>query len=441
MDLARKNPKLRNRLLSATRPIWNPLRIIVKSLFRPGANKPDVSPRDSGKKRILVLSAIQDGGLAKISKDIFSGLSEQFDVFYSRINNFEISTEYRGQKIFSARGNFLLDDFQNSSSFDQEFLNLINVVKPDIIHLEHLNKISHSAIKKTKTEGIFISHTIHDYFDLCPSHNLLDEKLVFCGGVCTKGEGWCDISLIAPGDIKKIKNDFVHEWRELNNSLLQHVDVIFSPSSHSAELFLETYPTLRNRVRVVPHGVSLEAKPNKDISNKKLEKILFLGNYLPAKGSKKLKALAIAGAKKNISFYHLGRAPLHFKKWAKLLGPYQESDLPGILSEVNPDCVVVASIWPETFGLVVDEAAAMGLPIISLAPGEISVRVSQEGLGLVLDPNATPDTVLLEIQKFLHDKNAVNQVAQGLDAFRAGLGSRHSRMINSYKVVFENASI
>jgi glycosyltransferase involved in cell wall biosynthesis len=439
MDLARKNPSLRNGLLLATRPIWNPSRMIVNSLFRQGANKPATSPLDSEKKRILVVSAIQDGGLAKISKEIFTGLGQQFDVFFTKLNNFEISAEHESQKIFLARGNFLLDNFQNNPRFDKEFLNLIRLVKPDIIHLEHLNKISHSVISQLKTQNIFISHTIHDYFDLCPSHNLLDEKLVFCGGVCTKGEGWCDISLIAPGDIKKIKNDFVHQWRELNNSLLQQMNVIFSPSSHSAELFLETYPTLRNILQVVPHGVSQDPKFLKKIRNKNLEKVLFLGNYLPAKGSKKLRALAIAGAKKNITFYHLGRAPLQFRKWAKLLGPYVENDLPRILSEVNPDCVVVASIWPETFGLVVDEAAAMGLPIISLALGEISERVLQEGIGLVLDPDATPDTVLLDIQKFLHDTNAVNQASQGLERFSAGLGGRHSRMINSYKVVFENA--
>jgi glycosyltransferase involved in cell wall biosynthesis len=269
----------------------------------------------------------------------------------------------------------------------------------------------------------------------------LDEKFNFCGGVCTKGRGWCDISLIAPGDIRVIKNDFVHDWRNLNGALLEIVNVIFSPSEYSAELFLKTYPNLTDKVRIIPHGVRQGLQPQKVSRTPKFESILFLGNYLPAKGSNKLRALARAGAKKNVAFYHLGRAPLQFGKWAKLLGPYDEVDFPKILSDLNPDCVVVASIWAETFGLVVDEAAAMGVPIISWAFGDISERVAKERIGLVLDPTATPDVVLFEIEKFLLDNTAVSEVSKDLRLFQEGLETRHATMINSYKVVFENAAI
>jgi glycosyltransferase involved in cell wall biosynthesis len=417
------------------------LRIIGGTLFRSPTHTDEIPLRDSGKKRILVVNAIQDGGLAKISKEIFFGLSQQFDVFYAELGDFEIRTKFQGQIVFSAKGNFLLDGSQRNINFDKEFLNLINTVDPDIIHLEHLNKISHSSIQQLETSGIFISHTLHDYFDLCPSHNLLDENLSFCGGICTKGRGWCDMSLITPGDIKMIKNDFVHEWRKLNSSLLENVNVIFSPSKYSAELFLKTYPNLRGRVKIIPHSVRQSLQPQKVSRTPKFENILFLGNYLPAKGSNKLRALARAGAKRNLTFYHLGMAPWQLRKWAKLLGPYEGADLPKILSELNPDCVVVASIWAETFGLVVDEAAAMGVPIISWALGDISERVAKERIGLVLDPNATPDAVLFEIEKFLLDTTAVSEVSTGLRVFQEGLETRHTTMINSYKVVFENASI
>lgn len=441
MDFARNHPKLRGRLMLASRPIWNPLRRMTSTFLRAGTYSSEIPLQESGKKKILVVSAIQEGGLARISKEIFSGLSGQFDVYFVRLTDFEIETRFQGSKIFSATGNFLLDDSQRNDNFDQAFLNLVDLVNPDIIHLEHLNKISHPAIQQLEASRIFISHTIHDYFDLCPSHNLLDEKLVFCGGICTKGSGWCDMSLIAPGDIKMIKNDFVHEWRKLNISLLKNVNVIFSPSKYSAELFLETYPTLRDRVLVIPHGVYQEPQSQKIAIRRTLENILYLGNYLPAKGSNKLKALAIAGAKKKITFHHLGRAPLQFRKWAKLLGPYDERDFAKILSEVNPDCVIVASIWPETFGLVVDEAASMGVPIISLALGDISERVLQEKIGLVLDPSSSPDAILADIEKFLLDTTSVREVTKGLGLFRDGLGGRHSAMMNSYRVVFENASI
>ena len=415
------------------------MRTIWGTLFRAPTHASEIPFFDSGKKRILVVSAILDGGLNKISKDIFLGLSKEFDVFYAHLGDFEIRTEFHGQVVFSAKGNFLLDGLQHNTNFDKEFLNLVNTVDPDIIHLEHLNKISHSAIQQLETSRIFVSHTLHDYFDICPSHNLLDEKLNFCGGTCTKGSGWCDMSLIAPGDVKAIKNDFVHEWRKHNSSLLKNVNVIFSPSKYSAELFLSTYPNLRDRVKIIPHSVRQGPQPQKVASSLKLEKVLFLGNYLPAKGSNKLRALARAGAKRGITFFHLGRAPWQLSKWAKLLGPYDEADFSKIFSELNPDCVVVASIWAETFGLVVDEAAAMGVPIISLALGDISERVAQERIGLVLDPNTPPDGTLFEIEKFLLDQTALSEVSAGLRLFQDGLGKRHATMINSYKVVFENA--
>lgn len=439
MDFVRNNPKLRGKLLWSTRSIWQPLRKLRGTLSRLRTYSSKIPLFDPGKKRILVLSAVQDGGLAKISKDIFFGLSDEFDVFFARLDDFEIETKFEGQVVFSARGDFLLDALQNNPKFDKEFLNLIKAVDPDIIHLEHLNKISRSAFQQLETSRIFVSHTLHDYFDICPSHNLLDEKMNFCGGVCTKGSGWCDLSLITPGDIQAIKNDFVHDWRKLNGALLDKVNVIFSPSTYSAELFLKTYPNLRGKVKVIPHGVRQGPRPQKVLSGAKLEKILFLGNYLPAKGSKKLRALARAGAKNGVSFYHLGRAPLQLSKWAELLGPYGEGDFSEIVSELNPDCVVVASIWAETFGLVVDEAAAMGVPIISLALGDISERVAQNRIGLVLDPNTPPDATLIEIEKFLLDITAASEVSSGIASFQEGLGRRYTTMINSYKDVFENA--
>jgi len=441
MDFARSNPKLRSKLLWSTRPIWKPLRTLRGTLFRGPTYTSKIPFLDSGKRRILVVSAVQDGGLAKISKEIFLGLSEDFDVFYAQLGDFEIRTKFQGEVVFKAKGNFLLNGLQNNLNFDREFSNLINIVDPDIIHMEHLSKISHSAIHQLKTSSIFVSHTLHDYFDVCPSHNLLDEKFNFCGGVCTKGRGWCDMSLIAPGDIKVIKNDFVHDWRKLTGALLENVNVIFSPSEYSAELFLKSYPNLRGKVKIIPHGVRQELQPPKAMSSQKLEKILFVGNYLPVKGSHKLRALAKEGAKRNATFFHLGRAPLQFSKWAQLLGPYDEGDFPKILSELNPDCVVVASIGAETFGLVVDEAAAMGVPIISWSLGDISERVAKERIGLVLDPTATPDAVLFEIEKFLLDTTGVSEVSTGLRLFQEGLETRHSTMINSYKVVFDNAAI
>lgn len=439
MDFARNNPKLRGKLLWSTRPIWKPLRTLWGTSFRLPTPTSEIPHLDSGKKRILVLSAVQDGGLAKISKEIFFGLGEAFDVFYAHLGDFEIGVRFRGQVVFSTKGNFLLDAFQTNPNFDKEFLKLVKTVNPDIIHLEHLHKVSRSAIQQLELSRIFVSHTLHDYFDICPSHNLLDEKMNFCGGVCTKGSGWCDLSLITPGDIPAIKNHFVHDWRKLNGALLDKVSVIFSPSKYSAELFLKTYPNLRGKVKVIPHGVRQSPRPQKVPRGPKLETVLFLGNYLPAKGSKKLRALARAGAKNGVSFYHLGRAPLQLSKWAQLLGPYGEGDFPEIVSELNPDCVVVASIWAETFGLVVDEAAAMGVPIISLALGDISERVAQNRIGLVLDPNTPPDATLLEIEKFLLDITAVSEVSSGIAIFQEGLGSRYTTMINSYKDVFENA--
>ena len=441
LDIARSEPRLRTNVLWATKWFWLPLRALITAASQmiPDFSAADISA--TGNKKILVVSAIKDGGLAKISTDIFSGLTKDLDIYFASISSSKIIVKKDANIIYSARGNFKLNKSQNSELFDRKMESILGLINPEIVHLEHLSKVSHNSVQVIKKRGIFISHSIHDYFDICPSHNLLDDRGSFCGGTCTQGKGWCDISLINPGEIAKIKNEYVFDWRALNTSVLENVDLFFCPSLYTANLFTRFYPSTLDRTKVIPHAIAPDLKLASTKQPQGAGKVLFLGNYLPAKGSRKLRQIAKLGAQRNIVFYHAGKAPIGLAKWVNLLGPYKRQELASIISEVKPDCVIFASIWAETYALVVDEAAACGVPVISLVPGEVSERVIREALGLVLDPHTSPEKVLNEIDMYLRDQDAQAQVALKLEAFRSKISSRHSKMINEYKVVFENATI
>jgi glycosyltransferase involved in cell wall biosynthesis len=86
---------------------------------------------------------------------------------------------------------------------------------------------------------------------------------------------------------------------------------------------------------------------------------------------------------------------MHFTGWR-----YQQAEMPAVYRSV--DAVVLASSWPEPFGLVVLEAMAMGKPVIATnhgGPAEICVN----GETAILVPPRDPDALAAAMIDLLRD--------------------------------------
>jgi glycosyltransferase involved in cell wall biosynthesis len=89
-----------------------------------------------------------------------------------------------GIKVFLINNTFRYCDsfemYYQNESIDARFEALLDRVKPNVIHVQHLIFLSTGIIKKIKQRGIPIVFTVHDYWLMCPRWHLLKKNLMPC---------------------------------------------------------------------------------------------------------------------------------------------------------------------------------------------------------------------------------------------------------------------
>lgn len=194
--------------------------------------------------------------------------------------------------------------------------------------------------------------------------------------------------------------------KALKHFAISHLDHILAISHKSKQMLIkEGYP--EKKIIVVPHGIDLQqfriknstpaggqAELRMRIKNSEL-KILFVGRLVKEKGIWELlnavKELSITYP--NIKLIMVGRGPeeREIRRWIKENGLDQAIELKGIISYgempsvyQQADIFVLPSKqtknWQEQFGMVLLEAMACGLAIVTTKSGAIEETVGQSAL-------------------------------------------------------------
>ena len=60
-------------------------------------------------------------------------------------------------------------------------------------------------------------------------------------------------------------------------------------------------------------------------------------------------------------------------------GYYRAGSLPGLLRRESVDLALLLSIWPESYGITLDECRAAGVPVVAFDHGAMGERLRWEG--------------------------------------------------------------
>jgi glycosyltransferase involved in cell wall biosynthesis len=229
-----------------------------------------------------------------------------------------------------------------------------------IIHVHGYSKaLTASFLRPIFLKKFHLIHTLHDYFDACPNGGFFNYKLLTP----------CEIQSLSIGCIlsncdkrsyvqklyrvlKSITQKHIARWPVavdnfiyLSATSLKYLSPYLPPSANYNFL-----PNMNNTVRRSPVNVSLN------------KFIIFVGQLDPHKG---IARLLDAAKEAKVYIRFVGDGPLrhdierdgHFVTgW---LAKEQVHD-----EIINARVLVFPSLWYETYGLVVDEAAAIGVPSI-----------------------------------------------------------------------------
>ncbi len=273
--------------------------------------------------------------------------------------------------------------------------------RPDIIHIHHSLWIGLEFIdlcKKILPDARII-YTLHEYLAMCYSQGQLfrSHERAICH---QEAPDQC---------VKCFPDRSVEEFILRKRSFLRafdQVDHFISPSQYLQERFI-AWGIPREKITVIPNGHQTNRPAGwKAAHSDELNIFGYFGQFVDAKGidvllqaartvaetsDKPIEIKIFGGNKTHASPQYIARIEAALKDGPGNLlvtemGAYSRENVFDLMNSV--DWVVVPSVWPETFGLVVSEAWEARRPILASRAGGLIERIVDRENGLHFPPGS-----------------------------------------------------
>ncbi len=310
----------------------------------------------------------------------------------------------------------------------------------DVAHVHHWATLSSDLVRALSVR-MPTAVTLHDHLASCPRFFRAPPRPSI---VCPPpGERAPCVACLRPdappgtdleAELDARAEDFAGE--------LAAAALLVAPSRHHAARCAATLGLEPGALRVVPHGLCRPAPPRADAEPWRGERplrVLHLGNLGDAKGTGDLVA-ALAGLPAGrVELLLAGRVldPADEARWRaaagdlplQLLGPY--ADLAGLVGRA--DLVALPSRLEESYGLVVDEARALGLPAWVSDRGALPERVGEAGRVLPAEDPAAWRAALAEVLadpgRLAPERRAAREAPRTAAEAAAELESSYERLL------------
>lgn len=292
--------------------------------------------------------------------------------------------------------------------FAEEIAELLIALKIDLIHIHHLMDMYLDIFTVAEKRNIPVIYSIHDYYCVCPSYKLYDEKQFICS--------YLDLAHCAQCIQKRMKQNinFMPLWRKIYAENLHKACQIIAPSHSAKEIIEKAYPNLN--IKVIEHGYELPiAQKYKNTSeiqthaNSKQFHIAFIGGISKEKGFDFLLQLIQEAKGSNVVIHLFGYTSSRGHKFHSNYidhGPYLRDELPSLLQKNNIRLICLFSVWAETFSYTLSESMANGIPVIAFDLGSIGERIKKADTGWLFPPSTSAHEIFKHISRLQTDLSA-----------------------------------
>jgi glycosyltransferase involved in cell wall biosynthesis len=400
---------------------------------------------------VLYVISTTTGGTPQTNEDLMRALEDRITPFVLRCDakTIELSVYSDGEyqpleQVSLADG---IEPLQHrSAEYDTTVSNWLAYYAIDLVHVRHIAWHSLSLTQICKELDIRVVFSFHDFYTVCPTVKLLDERLVHCGGKCTPTEGQC-VHELWPQSLPPLKRDWIHTWRSMMKQMLAHCDAFVTTSQSSLNLHLSTFPWLASKTfLMIPHGRQFAefARVGHVPSGTERIRLLVPGNISDAKGADVIRRIAELDAPRRFQFHILGNYKRTLEGHPNIVahGPYERDGFLDRVRGIDPHFGAIFSVWPETYCHTLTEMWACGLPVIALEFGAVAERIRATGGGWLVqttDPEAIYKR-LLEITADGADTEArISAVGRIQEEMRTGGGL--AEMADSYYALYKRLGL
>jgi GT2 family glycosyltransferase len=257
------------------------------------------------------------------------------------------------------------------------------------VRLHHLADFGRDATRRftwlLDALGLPFEFSVHDYLAVCPRINLADRSGMYCGEPDSAGCQRC---------LMRRRSGFgapdIRRWRRDYGALLAMARVVRVPDRDVAARLRRYFPRLGNIV-IRPHERARLATGACGSAGRRPGplRIATIGAIGPIKGFDVLLDLAAeiragrtpggAAAELTVIGYTRNDAAAR-AAGIRVTGPYGNEAVGAEIELADPDVILIASIWPETYCYTLSHALASGRPVAGFDIGAVGTRLRDAGL-------------------------------------------------------------
>lgn len=217
------------------------------------------------------------GGTQLHVHDLTMELKEKYNVFVVARDGEELAvTVYDGDQETCFRYRIADDGYywrKNNGELRSFWGNVLNAFQIDIIHVHHFIGTSYDVMDVANALNIPVVVTLHDYYMLCPSVKMLDDKDSVCIGKDTQEK--CRVCLHEQMNYA-MTVDYIQAWRDTSEKYLRLAKQIIVPSESAKQIVCRYFPAIADKIDVIEHGYKQDASlPGKVVEKEKDVKLFY----------------------------------------------------------------------------------------------------------------------------------------------------------------------
>ena len=320
---------------------------------------------------------------------------------------------------------------------DGVFADLLDRLRPQVVHVGHLNHLSTSLIFAAKERRIPVALTLHDYWLMCPRGQFIQmsspnsaESWPLCDGQDDRRCAVHCYSRYFGGGRGEYEGDAEY-WTGWVGRRMSHirevcaaVDLFIAPARYLLRRFRDDFGLPEEKLTYLDYGFHLNRLEGRRRVPGEPFTFGYIGTHIPAKGVDYLirafgqlrgrAALRIWGRDRGVETAGLkalaAGLPDGAGKRVEWPGEYRNQD---IVTEVfnRCDAIVVPSIWAENSPLVIHEALQARAPVITADYGGMAEYVHHEENGLLFN-HRDADSLARQMQRLADDPALARRLGQ-----------------------------
>lgn len=319
---------------------------------------------------------------------------------------------------------------------DLRFAELLDELKPDIVHIGHLNHLSTSLVFEAKKRQIPIVYTLHDYWLMCPRGQFMqmhsdDSNLwAACDGQENKKCATQCYARYFSGDEDEKAQDIAYweNWvdRRMTHirEIVKQVDLFISPARYLKERYEKDFDLPQEKSIYLDYGFDRSRMKGRERSLGEPFTFGYIGTYIPAKGVHNL-IEAFGKVKGNTLLRIWGRdrgqdsralraivatLPIDKQEYVQWMPEYKNQQI-AIDVFSHTDAIVTPSVWVENSPLVIHEAQQSRVPVITANTGGMGEYVVDGVNGLTYEHRSVDD-LSLKMQMFIDDPSYAQKLGE-----------------------------